>query len=199
MPYIITNGQEYIKRNPNGKYVTIRNEALADEFKKEIAENVLKNHVPKSIRKSMHIKKVDTGVKEILNPIPIHSEKNETVLSKSIQDWIEKLVNLNGLAKEAEERRNILISQLSEVNKEICDLSHYIEFCTFNASQGYKACKIFKDLRQKRRKIKNELEIVDYILNKKMVESASEDISQLIDRINNRKYEPRVMKELFDV
>lgn len=58
---------------------------------------------------------------------------------------------------------------------------------------------MLKDLRQKRRKVKNELQIVDYILDKKLVDSASEGINQLVDKINNRKYEPRVMKELFDI
>lgn len=86
LPYIITNGREYITKNPNGKYVTIRNEALADEFKKEIAENILKNHVPKAIRKRMHIKKVDTGANEVLDPIPIHSKENKVTLPETIQD-----------------------------------------------------------------------------------------------------------------
>ena len=64
MPYLITNGNEYIMKNRNGKYVAIRNPAMADEFKKQVAENILKNTLPKKLRSKMYLEKVDTGKKK---------------------------------------------------------------------------------------------------------------------------------------
>lgn len=120
-------------------------------------------------------------------------------ISDDVQKWIDKLQGLNGLAQEASKRQKELVSSLSDVDKRICDLAHYVEFCTLNACQGYKVAKKWHDLRCERREIKNELEVVSFILNKKITDSVSEEAIKLVDNINKRQYEPRVFKELFDV
>lgn len=84
------------------------------------------------------------------------------------------------------------------IDKEICDILHYIEFCNLNAAQGYKAYKMLKERRIKRRSIKNELQVVDIILGKKISETATDEIEKAISGMDKRKYEPRVMTELFD-
>ena len=68
-------------------------------------------------------------------------QKNtETVsVAENIQYWVDKVSGLNGLAAEALHRKEELINQLSEVDKELCDINHYIEFCNLTAAQGYKA------------------------------------------------------------
>lgn len=126
-------------------------------------------------------------------------EKTERVaIAENIQYWIEKVKGLNGLASEAVHRKNELTDKLSTVDKEICDILHYIEFCNLNAAQGYKAYKMLKERRIKRRSIKNELQVVDIILGKKISETATDEIEKAISGMDKRKYEPRVMTELFD-
>ena len=66
------------------------------------------------------------------------------------------------------------------------------------AAQGYKAYKMLKERRIKRRSIKNELQVVDIILGKKISETATDEIEKAISGMDKRKYEPRVMTELFD-
>lgn len=74
-----------------------------------------------------------------------------------------------------------------------------IEFCNLNAAQGYKAYKMIKERRIKRRSIKNELAVLDIILNKKIGESVSNEIIQAVEKLDRRTYEPRVLKELYDL
>ncbi len=76
---------------------------------------------------------------------------------------------------------------------------HYIEFTNLNAAQGYKAYKILKDRRVKRRSIKNELQVLGIILGKKISETATDEIMKCIEGLDNRQYAPRVLQELFDL
>ena len=91
-----------------------------------------------------------------------------------------------------------MLSQLSKVDQELSDIDHYIEFVNLNAAQGYKAYKMIKDRRIIRRSIKNELEVLNIILGKKISETATDEIHKAINGMDNRKYEPRVLNELFD-
>ena len=118
--------------------------------------------------------------------------------SENIQYWVDKVSDLNGLASEALHRKDILLNQLSKVDQELSDINHYIEFCNLNAAQGYKAYKMIKDRRIIRRSIKNELDVLNIILSKKISETATDEIHKAITGMDNRKYEPRVLNELFD-
>lgn len=86
----------------------------------------------------------------------------------------------------------------SEVDKEISDIMHFIEFYNFSASDGYKLCKALKDLRLRRRKIKNELELINIINMHSLNNVASGQTNKAIDNLDNKKYAPRVLQELFD-
>ena len=57
---------------------------------------------------------------------------------------------------------------------------------------------MLKERRIKRRSIKNELQVVDIILGKKISETATDEIEKAISGMDKRKYEPRAMTELFD-
>ena len=91
-----------------------------------------------------------------------------------------------------------MLSQLSKVDQELSDIDHYIEFVNLNAAQGYKAYKMIKDRRIIRRSIKNELEVLNIILGKKISETATDEIQKAISGMDKRTYEPRVLNELFD-
>lgn len=93
-----------------------------------------------------------------------------------------------------------LNNELSIVDKEIVDLEHYIEFYNFSASQGYNAYKMLQERFIKRREIKNKLDKCSIIWNGNIKEFA--DNRSVINKINglkNKKYNPRILKELFQV
>ena len=198
--YVITDGTRWVMRDRNNKYVPTSNEALADVFGNKEANSVYQNNLPKALKSVFHIQKIDTPPKLVKQITHAEVQENtETVsVAENIQYWVDQISGLNGLASEALHRKEELIYQLSEVDKELCDINHYIEFCNLNAAQGYKAYKMIKDRRVKRRSIKNELDVLNVILGKKISESVSDELQKMINGFDGRKYEPRVMNELFD-
>lgn len=198
--YVITDGTRWIMRDRKGKYVPTSNEALADIFGNKEANSVYQNNLSKALKSVFHVEKIDkppTLIKQISHEeVKLNTEM--VSVAENIQYWVDKVSGLNGLAAEALHRKEELINQLSEVDKELCDINHYIEFCNLNAAQGYKAYKMIKDRRMKRRSIKNELDVLNMILGKKLSESVTNEITNAVLGMDKRIYEPRVLNELFD-
>ena len=198
--YVITDGSRWITKNRNGKYVPTTCEALADTFGNKEANSVYNNNLSKALKSCFQVMKVDKPP-ELVKQITQENvnENTETPSnSENIQYWIDKISDLNGLASEALHRKDDLLSQLSKVDQELSDIDHYIEFVNLNAAQGYKAYKMIKDRRIIRRSIKNELEVLNIILGKKISETATDEIEKAVAGMDKRKYEPRIMEELFD-
>lgn len=198
--YVITDGTRWIMRDRNKKYVPTSNEALADIFGNKEANSVYQNNLSKALKSVFHVEKIDKPpalIKQISHE-EVKSNTETVSVAANIQYWVDKVSGLNGLAAEALHRKEELINQLSEVDKELCDINHYIEFCNLNAAQGYKAYKMIKDRRMKRRSIKNELDVLNMILGKKLSESVTNEITNAVSGMDKRIYEPRVLNELFD-
>lgn len=157
-------------------------------FSKEQAESILHNQLPKIFRNTFLVACCDKKIeKKNLN----------IVVDDGISHWLSTIMELNNAIKESHEQRKRLLRELSTVDKEICDVLHYIEFSNLNAAQGYQAYKMIKERRIKRRKIKNEIAIVELVTRKKISDSLVEDIKKKIISLNNQKYEPRILKGLF--
>lgn len=185
-------------KNRDGKYVTIRNAALADEFTKEFARNIIENQLPKKIRNNMYLEKIDNGKKKDLPESDIHIDMDLNN-NEDIRKWISRLDIFSDLENDAEKRKNKLCLELSNVDKALNDIIHYCEFYNFNASQGYKISKKIKELRIKRRDIKNELDVIQFILNKNRTNNIKKESQEFINQLNTQQYEPRILTELFDI
>ena len=198
--YVITDGTRWIMRDKHGRYVPTSCEALADVFSNKQATGIFQSNLSKALKSVFRVQKIDEPSKLIKQISQETAQKNTERVStaENIQRWIDKIDGLNGLATEALHRKDELVQQLSKVDQELSDVNHYIEFCNLNAAQGYKAYKMIKDRRIKRRSIKNELQVVDIILSKKISETATDEIQKAIAGMDQRTYEPRVLNELFD-
>lgn len=198
--YVITDGTRWIMRDRHGRYVPTSCEALADVFSNKQATGIFQSNLSKALKSVFRVQKIDEPSKLIKQISQETAQKNTERVSnaENIQRWIDKIDGLNGLATEALHRKDELVQQLSKVDQELSDVNHYIEFCNLNAAQGYKAYKMIKDRRIKRRSIKNELQVVDIILSKKISETATDEIQKAIAGMDHRTYEPRVLNELFD-
>lgn len=199
--YIITDGSRFIYRNHSGKFVPTPNEVMADIFSKKQADAIFNNSLPKALKSVFHVEKYDKPPNQVKQVTKEEIDKNteKVTISENIQRWLDKVSELNGLKNDATKRKEELCKQLSDVDKELSDINHYIEFCNLNAAQGYKAYKMVKDRRIKRRSIKNELAVVDAILEKKISDSITEEIEKVIHSLDERTYKPRVLNELFDI
>ena len=198
--YVITDGTRWIMRDRHGKYVPTSCEALADVYSNKQANSIFQNQLSKALKSCFHLQKIDEVpalVKQITQK-EIKENTENVLVAENIKYWVDKVNGLNGLASEALHRKDELLSQLSKVDQELSDINHYIEFCNLNAAQGYKAYKMIKERRIKRRSIKNELEVLSIILGKKISDTASDEIQKAIAGMDKRTYEPRVMTESFD-
>ena len=198
--YVITDGSRWIMKNHAGKYVPTSCKALADIYSNKQADSILKNSLSKALKSCFHLQKIDKPpelVKQITQE-KVNENTETPSNSENIQYWVDKVSDLNGLASEALHRKDNLLSQLSKIDRELSDINHYIEFVNLNAAQGYKAYKMIKDRRIIRRSIKNELDVLNIILGKKISETAIDEIQKAISGMDKRTYEPRVLSELFD-
>lgn len=198
--YVITDGTRWIMRDRKGKYVPTSCEALADVFTNKQATGIFQSNLSKALKSVFRVQKIDEPPKLIkqISQETVQENTEKVSTAENVQRWIDKIEGLNGLATEALHRKDELVQQLSKVDQELSDVNHYIEFCNLNAAQGYKAYKMIKDRRIKRRSIKNELQVVDIILSKKICETATDEIQKAIAGIDQRTYEPRVLNELFN-
>ena len=91
------------------------------------------------------------------------------------------------------ELRDGYAKQLSDLDQELSDIYHYIEFENLDAYRGWKAYRKLKDVLVKRREVKDSIDVANSI-NSKLT---SEYIVS-VEKMRNRKYTPRKinMKEV---
>ena len=199
--YIITDGSRFIYQNHSGKFVPTSSEAMADVFTKKQAEGIYKSSLPKALRSVFHVERYDQPSENVKQVSQCDLARNtEKVMSvDNIQMWLNKIDNMNGLVEEAKKRKEILEKQLHDLEDEKLDIEHYIEFQNLNAAQGYKASKELKNCRVRRRSVKNELAVINIILEKKIKEIVSDEIIQKVKELDRRTYRPRIKTDLFDL
>lgn len=212
--YVITNGVEYFRYEPGcSEVVSSIDDATKWKHLKRVS-NVLNNTC-----KGKQYKRYHFQVKPIWNVGQIKKEqiqsensiiaeiKNENHADSSVFNPVkltqinvdEKVSEFSDFVQMLEIKREYLNGMLSEVDQEIVDIEHAAEFYTLNASKGYKLYKMLHDCRVRRRGYKNELRKITYILNvypshKKLVE-----LDKQIAGLEEQKYKPRVLKELFQM
>lgn len=198
--YVITDGTRWIMKDGKGRYVPTSSKSHADIFSKKQAENIHNNSLTKALRGVFYIEKTSEEVPAQVKPVTDKDieETGKVMVSEDIKYWLDKATDMSNIANEAINRKRKLCQELSLVDKELCDILHYIEFCNLNAAQGYKAYKMVKERRILRRKIKDEISILDSILDQKVSQTAKDTIQKTAEKMDKRTYEPRVLRELFD-
>lgn len=194
--YVITDGKRWIKKDKKGRYLPTTCGAFAEEFSKDKADKVLNNSLAKGFRSIFRVERADDVPKNV-KPVSKDFKTEKVQISENITRWIDKVESLNGLFDEVNDRNKELIYELSKVDKELSDLLHYMEFAKLNAAQGYKAYKMVKERRIKRRHIKNEMDVLAVILSQN-VNDISKNIKNKLNEMDKRTYNPREIEELFD-
>lgn len=114
-------------------------------------------------------------------------------------DLTTNIDNFTDFIQSTEQRKEALLIDLSNVDKEISDINHYIEFGgKFNAYQGWLAFNMLRNRLKKRRKIKDELHILMQLGECKVNSTMLAEIKDSIVSLDTRKYQPRILKELFE-
>lgn len=137
---MISDGKgTYLRKDFAGKYSPVRNEALGDTWEQRSkAKNVLDNQLNRNIRNRYHVVEIEVpDVKKIVNnteTVSKHSAEtvkqitNEEIEDDQIDKWENGINSLSTFVHDLEERKENLNNKLSDVDKEIIDIQHYIEF-----------------------------------------------------------------------
>lgn len=191
--YVVTDGIKYLRQNRSGEYYLARESDATSWNTFKQALNALNNGVPKRIREAFFVEKANK-----------HDNKEanlQTLIEADTSDfnrWLSSIGNFKRFVNTIETEKDGLVLELSDIDKEICDIRHYIEFGKLNAYQGWSAYEMMKVTLIRRRKIKDTLYIISEIQGRRYGTSESESAKTAIMNLNRRTYTPRKLDFLFE-
>ena len=216
MDYVIVtnNKKTFIRLNNSGSPITCgKNEAQCFEYSK--ARNIADN-LPKTLKKfhfkvqavpeipqkkeSLKEESIEEPVKknEISNKSSIREEYSP---SENVTRWIEKFGSCADTIAEAREREKSLLAELRKKDDEIIDILHIIEIeKSKDLYKGWLLYKRIKKNRKERRDIKDEILIVENVLDRLSDVSClhRKNVQKAINGLFNRQYTFRVVEEVSD-
>ena len=200
MDYVITNptNKIFIRLDSKGSPQTCVSQ-MAQRFEFSKAKNILTN-LPKMLK--------NFGFR--VEPVPeIPSKKSEKekvelkvlkkenyIISENINRWIEKFGMCSDIIKEARKRKEELIAELSNVDKEISNIIHQIELeDSVDLYRGWLERNQIKAAREKRRIIKDELIIISSVLKADFRNLDRNNIRKSVEGLSNRKFTLRIIED----
>ena len=181
----------YLYRAANAAWERTVSLQKATKLTYEKAENVLNNAISLVMRGKWEINNI--------NDIELSSNYENTSFDEDGVDWENVSKEQYELYRNLTQYRTNLNLRLSEIDKEICDINHYIEFFSLDAARGYKAYRMLKERLAKRRFIKDELARAGYFMGGTSADFSNGLIARQIKELDNRHYTPRVLTELFGI
>lgn len=187
----------------NGSYTLTTDKARALIFdSKPAAEAVFKSNLSKLI-KSKGVMVQTVGVQ--IEGVAAKSEPKAMLVKEqpSPTPSTESSKYIISVLSEAAAKLNVrhqeLAEQQSKFDGQVSDIVHYIEFNTgkLNACDGYKAYKLLQDTLLERRKVKDELQIIQVVRDRMNSEDIA-NVEQKIKEIEARTYKPRELTYLFE-
>lgn len=165
---------------------------------KPAAETVFKSNLSKFIKsKGVTVQTVHlqiTGSDTKTEPVVVIQEPS------SVQSSSKYIISvLSDAVAKLNVRHQELVEQESKYDCQKTDIEHYIEFNAgkLNACDGYKAYKLLQDVLLERRKIKDEMQIINVVRDRMNAEDLA-NIEQKIKELESRTYTPRELTYLFE-
>ncbi len=177
----------YLRTTLNGSWERTSSLIKASQMSYEKANNIYTNSIGPTFRKVWSIVDYEMERKETGDS----QEKNYEF------DWHSLSESQNKLYAELQQYGLVLKDKLSQVDLEICDIQHYIEFFSLDAAKGYKAYRMLKERLIKRREIKDEIAKVNLFLSGTSSDFSSGKISRQLKNMDTSGYQPRILNELF--
>ena len=132
------------------------------------------------------------------DPAKAQEEAEKKENAAFLDQWLAKADEFKHYYEDLLERKQALIEELRTVSAELCDIEHYIEFTSLNASGGYRAYRMLKERLLRRRQIKDELLCISIFLRAEPRNILNGNLTRQIAGLGTREYGPRVLTELFE-
>ena len=203
--YVIANDNKTVwvcKDTSNGYSLTTdRAKALIFDSK-PAADAVFKSNLSKLIKsKGVSVKSVTL---QIPGPStqPVQPKHEEPVVVETPEFGSSKYIIsvLSDAVAKLNCRHTSLVDEQSKYDRQITDVEHYIEFNAgkLNACDGYKAYKLLQDVLVQRRKVKDELQMIQMVRDIMAFPEDMTVIDSKVKKLESRKYEPREFAYLFE-
>lgn len=196
MGFIIENKKGGYISSLHNKFTVTGNLAKAQIFSTQTKANNVINSLPRTIRNT------EFYVSYIDNKGNISEVKPEKtfVVTNTFSGTSEKITKIKNIISELCDcgadicvKELSLKERLSEIEKELVDIDHRIEFYPLSAYDGYKMSKMRKDRLEERRVIKDSLREISIIKDIK----GDEAFKRLKD-MEIKKYTPRALVDIFE-
>lgn len=186
--YLITDGNNYI-----GKDKETKENIIVSSYKKAVK---LKYNQINSIYNKLADSLLKEGDWKILSAIEVKTDLSEVETEIDVDEVMESLEESFDLLVK---RKKMLELERLEIEREITDLYHCMEFYNLNAAKGFKIYKMMQERLIRRRQNKDETLKIDYILSGGISGLTSKNTRKKFESLENRQYQPRALKELFEV
>lgn len=182
----------YLRLNKNGSPVTCT-ESTKGIFEFSKAKNIA-NNLP-LVLKRMNFKVVAIPEKVTQQKT---LENHNYKVSEDILRWVDKFGICSDIFEEAKNRERELVESLRLIDNDILNILHEIEFeKSKNMYGSWQTYKRIKENRERRRSVKDELLIVENVLEDINPECVHRDrIQKAIDGLLDRKYKFRIVEEV---
>lgn len=204
--FVITNGSKFIHFDVSGKCKPVSDISLAETYpNKRSAENVRMNSVTKALSRTYYVAEYKDGelIQHNVPRAPKTQKKRVGITyhyNNTCSDikWSGSFEGINDTFESALVRGEELPQELSDTESQIIDLEHFIESTNLNARDGFKVYKKLKELLNTRRRIKNEIKMVNAINSNRAAIGYINNIQEVITKcLENNEYKPRILGELF--
>lgn len=186
--YIITDGKRYIGVDNDTK-----ENIIVESYKKAVKlrftqVNAIYNKLAEDLLKDAEWK--------IISTIEVKNDLSDATIGIDVDEIMESLeMDFELLAK----RKKFLELEKLEIEREITDIYHAMEFYNLDTAKGYKIYKMMQERLIRRRQNKDETLKIDYILSGGIKGLTSKQTRKRFESLENREYTPRALKELFGV
>lgn len=217
--YYITDGNKFIKQGMNNQYQLVTNVSIADAWDNlKVAKAVLENSIPKIWRSTFFVVKMKNGQldkcsqteaekRERRNELTAaNDEKREFTLNLysfeedlDVQKLISGFDSINKMLVDTENLKPELEKELTTLEFMLEDLKHYRLRKRLGTVNSYRFKELGDKIVAKRASLKNQLEILRKINQyRDAITNPIKDICKTIDNVQNKKYVPRVLLDLFE-
>lgn len=200
MDYVITNptNKIFIRLDSKGSPQTCVSQ-MAQRFEFSKAKNILTN-LPKTLKnfgfRVEPVPEIPIKNSEKEKAEPKVLKKENYIVSENIIRWIDKFGMCDDIIKEARERKEELISELSSVDKEISNIIHQIELeDSVDLYRGWLERNQIKSARERRRTIKDELIIISSVLKADFRNLDRNNVRKSVEGLSNRKFTLRIVED----
>ncbi len=201
MYYIVDMQGNYYKIGAKGNLMVAKNSDEADVFTLRDANDRIGGGRKARFYTTVEATETVIPAEETVYDAPEYDVVDKPTMFDSLQNnWEELLSSLCYMSSHMDEYQNNLNQMLSDVDKEICDLMHYLEFSDLDNQEMLKVAEMLKDRRQHRRQIKDEMEKTALMKDTFLDRTFGTKVQQSLDvmeRMKTRQYTPRRLNELF--